>query len=123
MKDRVNQIKRRQMFRPFAPAVLAEHAGEHFAFPLRVESAPYMQYVVMVNKPETLPAISHFDNTARVQTVGDEAPILRQILEEWYKRTGCPILLNTSLNIKGEPLVNTWEDAKRWEEKYDVKVF
>ena len=123
MKDRVNQIKRRQMFRPFAPAVLVEEAHKHFHFPLRVMDAPYMQYVVAVDKPETLPAVSHFDNTARVQTVGNESPFLREILEAWYERTGCPILLNTSLNIKGEPLVNTWEDAKRWEEKYDVKVF
>ena len=123
MKDRVNQIKHRQMFRPFAPAVLEEHASKCFVFPMGTTSAPYMQYVVDVISPKKYPAISHFDNTARVQTVGAEAPILREILEKWYARTGCPMLLNTSLNIKGEPLVNTIEDAIRWEKKYDVRVF
>lgn len=123
MKDKVNEIKHRQKFRPFAPAVLAEHAADYFEFPDRVSSAPYMQYVVKVRRPEELPAIAHVDDTARVQTVDAEAPILRSILERWYEKTGCPVLLNTSLNIKGEPLVNTAEDAKRWQAKYNVKVF
>lgn len=123
MKDRVNEIKHRQKFRPFAPAVLAEHATACFKFPDGVTSAPYMQYVVDVIEPEKWPAIAHFDNTARVQTVDQESPILRAILEKWYAKTGCPILLNTSLNIKGEPLVNSIEDAERWEKKYDVRVF
>ena len=123
MKDRVNEIKHRQKFRPFAPAVLSEHAHDVFTFPLGVESAPYMQYVVDVNEPEKYPAISHKDNTARVQTVDDESPILRAILQRWYEKTGCPVLLNTSLNIKGEPLVNSIEDAERWEKKYNVRVF
>lgn len=123
MKDRVNEIKHRQKFRPFAPAVLSEHAHSVFQFPEGIVSAPYMQYVVDVREPEKYPAISHKDNTARVQTVDQESPYLRAILERWYEKTGCPVLLNTSLNIKGEPLVNTVEDAERWEKKYGVKVF
>lgn len=123
MKDRVNEIKQRQKFRPFAPAVLEEFAHHCFRFPKGIRKAPYMQFVVQVLEPEKWPAIAHIDNSARVQTVGEESPILRQILERWYQKTKCPILLNTSLNIKGEPLVNTWEDAVRWEQKYGVKVF
>lgn len=123
MKDKVNEIKHRQKFRPFAPAVLKEHVNTYFKFPQSITAAPYMQYVVEVLRPEELPAISHFDNSARVQTVDEEAPILRAILEKWYEKTGCPVLLNTSLNIKGEPLVNTVEDANRWQHKYGVKVF
>lgn len=123
IKDKVNKIKRRQEFRPFAPAVLAEHAHKHFRFPGGVEAAPYMQYVVGVIEPHKYPAIAHVDNTARVQTVDKEAPNLKAILEQWYEVTGCPILLNTSLNIKGEPLVNTIDDATRWQEKYGVRVF
>jgi carbamoyltransferase len=123
MKDRVNEIKRRQKFRPFAPAVLARFVEEHFTFPPNIQAAEYMQYVVQVNKPDDYPAISHFDKTARVQTVDGAAPILEKILEAWYARTGCPILLNTSLNVKGEPLVNTWEDAVRWSSMYNVRIF
>lgn len=123
MKDKVNEIKQRQKFRPFAPAVLEEYAHHCFKFPKGIRKAPYMQFVARVLEPEKWPAIAHIDNTARVQTVGEESPILRQILERWYQKTKCPMLLNTSLNIKGEPLVNTWEDAVRWEQKYGVKVF
>lgn len=122
MKDKVNSIKKRQQFRPFAPAVLAEHAHEYFELSGgTLKEAHYMQYVARV-KGDSLPAITHFDNTARVQVVGKEAPVLRAILEKWYAETGCPVLLNTSLNVKGEPLVNTAEDADRWARTYGVKV-
>lgn len=123
IKDKVNEIKRRQKFRPFAPAILESFAKDYFTFPANVTKASYMQYVVEVKNPSALPAVSHFDGTARVQTVGREAPVLAEILTEWFMRTGCPVLLNTSLNIKGEPLVNTEEDAARWEKQYRVKVF
>lgn len=123
MKDRVNEVKHREKFRPFAPAVLFEKANECFEFPSGIDSSPYMQYVARVRNPELWPAIAHIDNTARVQTVDSEASNLRKILELWYKETGCPMLLNTSLNIKGEPLVNTKDDAIRWQTKYGIKVF
>ena len=68
--------------------------------------------------------MTHVDGTARVQLVEkDNVSVLRPILEEWYEKTGCPMLLNTSLNIKGQPMVNTWEDAKEFERKYNVPVF
>ena len=66
----------------------------------------------------------HVDGTSRVQTVTEEDnPAFRKLLEIWYEKTGCPMLVNTSLNIKGEPIVNTHEDADRWESRYRVKVF
>jgi carbamoyltransferase len=123
MKDKVNEIKKRQKFRPFAPAVLEEHAHKYFE-PNVI--TPYMQHVVNGTKItlQTLPAIVHEDGTCRVQTINKfDNTIFRQVLEIWYRETGCPVLLNTSLNIRGEPMVNNVEDAWRFEEKYDVKVF
>lgn len=122
IKDRMNVVKRREQFRPFAPAVLAEHASEIFDMPC--ETVPYMQYTVKCKYPEKYPGIVHIDGTSRVQTVTEnENPMFRRLLETWYKKTGCPMLVNTSLNIKGEPIVNTHADADRWQLKYQVKVF
>ena len=119
VKDRVNKIKHRESFRPFAPAILAEHADEYF----EGMTGDFMQYVSLCKYPEKFPAIVHYDNTSRVQTVTKKsAPGLRTLLERWYADTGCPMLLNTSLNIKGEPLVNTREDAQRWTKQYGVEV-
>ena len=119
IKDRVNEIKRRQKFRPFAPAVLEEHASAYFDGPV----GPFMQYTATCTDPG-LPAIIHGDGTSRVQTVSaDQSVGFRKLLERWYEETGCPILLNTSLNIKGKPIVNTVEDAQAFEAHYGVKVF
>jgi carbamoyltransferase len=120
-KSLVNDIKQRQHFRPFAPMILEEHAHEYFHMP--VDRSPYMQFTAECKYPKQFPAIVHKDNTSRVQTVGDEAPLARALLETWYKKTGCPMLLNTSLNIKGQPMVNTVSDGVEFEDKYKVKVF
>jgi carbamoyltransferase len=122
VKARLNTIKKREEFRPFAPAVLAEHAADIFEMP--TELTPYMQYAVKCLKPDLYPGIVHFDGTSRVQTVTKEDnPEFHALLTEWYERTGCPMLVNTSLNIKGEPIVNTHFDADRWEERYGVTIF
>jgi len=119
VQDLVNTVKRRQKFRPFAPCILEEHAKNHF---IPAYKSPYMQMVVQCTD-KNLPAITHKDGSSRLQTVSiDDDNIFRHILEEWYKRTGCPVLLNTSLNIRGEPMVNTIEDASRFQTKYKVKV-
>ena len=118
IKDTVNDIKRRQRFRPFAPAILDEFADEYFEGPMN----EYMQFVAKAK--HDYKSVTHVDGTARVQVVKkDCGSLLRQVLEDWYDRTGCPMLLNTSLNIKGEPIVNTWEQAEEWSRKYNVPVF
>jgi carbamoyltransferase len=124
IKDKVNEIKRRQQFRPFAPVILEEHAYSHFKMPEGFSTSPYMQVVSECRHPEQFPAIIHVDGTSRVQTVSKSCKSgIRWLLEEWFKQTGCPILLNTSLNIRGESMVNTVDDAKRFEKEYNVKVF
>jgi carbamoyltransferase len=121
-KDRVNLIKKRELFRPFAPIVMAEYADDYFDMPIK--TSPYMQFVAKVRHPELFPAISHYDNTARVQTLEyDQNPKLYYLMECFRRETGCPMLLNTSLNIKGEPLVNTWEDAQQFAAKWNIKIF
>ena len=122
-KDRVNDIKRRQQFRPFAPSILAEHAGDYFRTTSKCDYS-FMQYVVRTRNDD-FKATMHSDRTARVHTVSKDRQnsSLRQILECWYGRTGCPALLNTSLNIKGMPMVNDAQDAAAFQSEYGVKVF
>ena len=124
IKDRVNDIKRRQRFRPFAPVILEEYADQYFDLPRGYSSSPYMQSVARCRNPELYPAIVHVDGSSRVQTVAkDSQSGIRQLLEAWYAATGCPMLLNTSLNIRGEPMVNERSDADRFEERYGIRVF
>ena len=115
IKDKVNDIKQRQRYRPFSPAILAEHASTFFSGPMN----EYMQYVAHAKHDYN--SVVHIDNTSRVQKVYNGN--LRIILEEWYDQTGCPMLLNTSLNIKGQPIVNTWDDAEDFMKRYNVKCF
>jgi carbamoyltransferase len=122
IKDRVNEIKRRQKFRPFAPVILAEHCDEFFDMPRGWSDASYMQIVAHCRRPDLFPAICHVDGTSRVQTVAANGSGIRALLEAWYARTGCPMLLNTSLNIRGEPMVNDRADANRFEKLYGVRV-
>jgi carbamoyltransferase len=123
IKDRVNDIKRRQKFRPFAPMILAEFANQYFELPSGFPTSAYMQVTAKCKFPDVYPAIVHVDGTSRVQTVDKDCKSgVRQLLEEWYAQTGCPMLLNTSLNIRGEPMVNTRSDADRFERQYGIKV-
>lgn len=118
VKDRVNAIKKREPFRPFAPMILEEYVEDYFEVPPGFKS-PYMQFAVKCKYPKKFPAIIHVDESSRVQTVSKkDNPKLYELMKVWYDKTGCPILLNTSLNIKGEPLVNTKEDTIRWINKY-----
>ena len=121
VKDLVNRIKKRQAFRPFAPAILLEDVHEYFDMPST--DSPYMQFVGTCKYPKEFPAIIHVDGTSRVQTVTKEDNEgFYNLLVEWKRQTGCPILLNTSLNIKGKPIVNDKHDGQLFEEKYGVKV-
>ncbi len=121
-KDIVNEVKQRQKFRPFAPSILSEHANKHFRTASKCDYS-YMQYVVKT-RDDNFKATMHIDGSARVHTVNNtEDSSLRQILEAWYAKTKCPTLLNTSLNVKGKPMVNDSRDAKEFEDKYGVTVF
>jgi len=118
----INQIKQRQQFRPFAPAILEEFADSVFFMPTK--STTYMQYICSFRKDGSYLSVRHHDNTARVQTVGKkDNPRFRALLELWHQRTGCPMLLNTSLNIRGQPMVNDRQDADAWQRKYSVRIF
>lgn len=122
VKDKMNEIKNRQKFRPFAPSVLEEYAHEIFDMPTK--KSQFMQYVAPCKYPDKYPAICHIDNTSRVQTVSKtDNPGYYKLIKEFYKETGCPMILNTSLNIKGQPIVNDENDAKEFTNKYGVKVF
>ncbi len=135
MQSRINmKIKFREGFRPFAPVVLQERAGEYFD--LDVES-PYMLLVAQVaaaqrleveggdeatgvglerlhRRRSTIPAVTHVDGSARIQTCDSgRHPRLHKLLRAWESETGCPVLLNTSFNVRGEPIVCTPEDAYR----------
>lgn len=133
------KIKFREQFRPFAPAVMIEHASDYFELPRGVAS-PYMMLVGRVRTASEraklqggsdvaphwhdgvvratfdydLPAVTHVDHSARVQTVAaSDHPWLHQLLGAFYRLTGCPVLVNTSFNLRGEPIVCTPADAMR----------
>ena len=119
IKSKVNDIKQRQQFRPFAPVIMSEHYDSEFdGF-----ANNYMQFTARCKNPDLYPAITHMDGTSRVQTVGPDGSGIRQLLEAWYEATGCPMLLNTSLNIKGKPIVNNLTDAQEFAIMYNIKVF
>ncbi|MBY0315844.1 MAG: carbamoyltransferase [Bdellovibrionales bacterium] len=136
------KIKFRESFRPFAPAVLAEKVEEWFEF--RGES-PYMLFTVDVKKEKLkslseqqlartgmdllntdrsqIPAVTHVDNSARLQTVHQETnPRFHRLLRQFYELTGCPILVNTSFNVRGEPIVSSAEDAYRCFMETDLDI-
>ena len=118
VKDTVNEIKQRQKYRPFAPAILEEHAHEYFEGKMN----PWMQFVATAKHPYT--SVTHVDGTARVQLVPKDChSVFRQVIECYYEKTGVPMLLNTSLNIRGMPMVNDEQDAKQFEMKYGVNVW
>lgn len=122
IKDRMNEIKRRQQFRPFAPVILEHRVHDYFEMPGNTIS-PYMQFVAKCKRPEEFPAIIHADGTSRVQTVNQtQHPGLFKLLTEFEKQSGCPMLVNTSLNIKGQPIVNDERDAQAFADHYGVEV-
>ncbi len=110
MRDRLNRlVKKREAFRPFAPSVLADRAAEHFALD---HPSPFMLETCTVTSPLDLPAITHVDGSARPQTVDPAvAPRYAALLAAFERRTGCPLLVNTSFNVAGEPIVASPVDA------------
>lgn len=114
MKDTINdRVKFREPFRPFAPACLAEHAAEYFMIE---QPSPYMLMVAPVKpeKRDAIPAVMHVDGTARIQTVTrSDNPIFYDLILRFHELTGMPLILNTSFNVRGEPIVNSPFDAVR----------
>ncbi len=118
MKDILNEkIKHRESFRPFAPSILEEYVSEYFEID---RISPYMLMVVPV-KSDKIPAVTHVDGTGRLQTVNRDAnPIYYDLIQEFYKITGVPVVINTSMNVMGEPIVNTPEQAYQMIVKTDM---
>tara|TARA_B110000014_G_scaffold254834_1_gene235920 strand:+ start:726 stop:2429 length:1704 start_codon:yes stop_codon:yes gene_type:complete len=110
MKDILNEkIKHRESFRPFAPSILEEYVAEYFEMNI---PSPYMLMVSPVKKPDKIPAVTHVDGTGRLQTVSKNSnPLYYKLINEFYNLTGIPVVINTSMNVKGEPIVNTPEQA------------
>jgi len=119
MKDILNEkIKHRESFRPFAPSILEEYTSEYFDMDI---PSPYMLMVSPVKKPEKIPAVTHVDGTGRLQTVSKNSnPLYYKLINEFYNLTGIPIIINTSMNVKGEPIVNTPEQAYNMLTKTDM---
>lgn len=110
MKEILNEkIKHRESFRPFAPSILEEYVSEFFDIDV---PSPYMLLVGKVKKPDIIPAVTHVDNTGRIQTVSRESnELYYDLINEFFKLTGVPVLINTSMNVRGEPIVNTLEQT------------
>jgi carbamoyltransferase len=112
MKDILNdRVKHREPFRPFAPAVLEEHTSDWFVWD---RPSPFMLYVVPIrpDRRDRIPAVNHVDGTARLQTVdADSNPRYRALIQAFYERTGVPLLVNTSFNVMGQPIVCAPEEA------------
>lgn len=111
MQARLNEIKDREDFRPVAPVVMEEHAEEWF---VNAKESPFMLFVydVQPDKADRIPAVRHIDGTARIQTIRrDQNAAYYDLLQAFYNRTGVPVLVNTSFNTRGEPIVCTPRDA------------
>jgi carbamoyltransferase len=114
-RDIVNEVKKREKFRPFAGTVLEEHAHDWFDM-VSLESSPHMMYAVNVypDKTDLVPALQHNDGTSRIQTVNsNQNAHYYNLIEKFYELTGVPMLLNTSFNLAGDTLVHTMDDAVR----------
>jgi carbamoyltransferase len=112
-KDIVNIVKKREMFRPFAGTILLEHADEWFDM-MGLDESPFMSFSLdcKEDKKDKIPAIIHVDGSCRIQTLSKEQNFhYYNLIEKFYLKTNVPILLNTSFNLAGDPLVETPEDA------------
>jgi carbamoyltransferase len=121
MKDILNaRVKFREDFRPFAPAILLDKAQDYFDCPFE---SPYMLFVAPVKeeKKSMIPSVTHIDGSARVQTVSkNDNPRFYNLISEFERITDVPVVINTSFNIRGEPIVCTPEDAIKCFLKTDI---
>ena len=116
MKDKINSaIKYRESFRPFAPAILENMTTEYFEVE-EDEKVPFMEKVFMIkeDKRKIIPSVTHVDGSGRLQTVSQEDnPIFYSLISRFFEKTDVPVLLNTSFNLNGEPIVCSPTDAIR----------
>jgi len=124
MQAKLNEIKDREDFRPVAPVVLEERAADWF---VGAKRAPFMLFIfdVRPDKADRIPAVRHVDGTARIQTVNrDQHPLYYDLIAAFERRTGVPVLVNTSFNTRGEPMVNSPRDALEsfWTSPLDALV-
>ena len=124
MQARLNEVKDREDFRPVAPVVLEEYASEWF---VDAKYSPFMLFVYPVreDKADQIPAVRHVDGTARIQTVNaKQHPEYYELINEFYKLTGVPVLVNTSFNTLGKPIVCTPRDAVEcfWTSPFDALI-
>jgi len=113
-------IKKREWFRPFAPSVLEEKTQEWFDFPTK---SPFMLFTAQVKNPKEIPSITHIDGSARMQTVTKETnPNYYKLIESFYSQTNIPMIINTSLNGNGEPILETQEDANNFFKNTPVDI-
>ena len=119
MKDILNEkIKHRESFRPFAPSIMEEYVSEYFEIDV---SSPYMLLVAKVKNPEIIPAVTHVDQTGRLQSVSKHVnPLYYNLINKFFDITGIPVLINTSMNVMGEPIVNTPQQAHNMILKTDM---
>ena len=120
-KDIINKIKKREWYRPFAGSVLKDDAKQYFEMGHLIDS-PNMTVAFKVTDPNKIPGITHVDNTCRVQTVDESIPHLYLLLQEFKNCTGCSVLLNTSFNLAGEPLVESVDDALNTFNNSDINI-
>ena len=113
----VNKIKGRELFRPFAPAVLKQYCDTYFQIKTNPDNYKFMQYTAKCIQPEKIPGAVHVDGTSRIQVVDETNPFLYKILLSWYIKTGVPVLLNTSLNYRGKPLINKIDEIDELEDR------
>lgn len=109
-KDIVNRIKRREWYRPFAAMILEDDFEEYFET-LGIKKSEFMTVSFHCKKPELIPAVIHVDNTCRIQTIDKSIPHVYNMLSLFKEKTGCPVILNTSFNMAGDPLIETQEQA------------
>ena len=117
-KNIVNKIKKREGYRPFGASILKEHVKDYFNTDIE---NPFMLYVGDVNQ-DNLQSVTHIDKTCRFQSVDKKQKLYYNLINEFYKKTGCPLLLNTSFNIRGKPIMSNIKDAINYFKESDIDI-
>jgi carbamoyltransferase len=120
-KDIVNTIKKREWYRPFAGMILEDKFNDYFDT-LGLKSSEFMCVSFQCKQPDKIPGVVHIDNSCRVQTINEELPHIFELLTEWNNISNCPVLLNTSFNLSGKPLIETQQEAIKTFNSTDIDI-